>query len=90
MLALIGKAVFDDDPWMQLLRYFGCRRTRDRTQCPCPCVWRVPPTGAVSDGWARETRWDWRDCRKERSIRLSLQTRSTQRSPAYGPGGFGR
>ena len=89
MLDLIGKCVFDDSPWGQLLKHYGSKRSVSQSVCPCPCVWRSPPTGAISDGLARESRWDWRNAKKERGIRLALSNRKQVREPAYGVG-FGR
>ena len=89
VLGQIGKAVYDDSPWGQLLAHYGSKRNAPQSVCPCPAVWRSPPTGAVSDGWAKESRWDWRDCKQERTIRLALQSRKQMREPAFGLG-FGR
>ena len=70
-----GKANYPDKPWPVLLTYYGCTRTHPQRLCPCPCVWRRPPTGPMSHGEPDGLRWDWRSCKAERSVRLALQHR---------------
>ena len=78
------KTKFPDSPWGKLLAAYGCHRNAPQEVCPCPAVWRKPPTGAISKGWGTETSWDWRDCKQERSIRLALMCRRQVREPAFG------
>ena len=75
LLDCIKKAPYLDSPWTLLLNRFRCYRDAAPQQAPCPCTWRRPVGGAVSDGEAKGYRWDWRDCKAERAIRLALQSR---------------
>ena len=75
LLDNIHKATFPDSPWSLLLAHYGCSRDSPQQIAPCPCVWRRPKVGAQSHAEEREYRWDWRSCKKERSIRLALQHR---------------
>ena len=75
LLDNIQKANYPDSPWVILLKQYRCYRDCDRQEAPLPCTWRRGVGGAVSDGEAKGYRWDWRDCKAERAIRLALQSR---------------
>ena len=81
LLDNIHKAKYDDSPWVILLRQYRCYRDAARQPAPCPCTWRRGVGGPVSDGEAKEYRWDWRDCKAERNIRLALQHRELTEIP---------
>ena len=70
-----GLAQYEDQAWPQLLNRYGGYREGPMQTGPCPCVWRRPKTGALSDGELKENRWDWRDARAERQVRLAFQSR---------------
>ena len=75
LLDSICKAPYLDSPWTLLLNRYNCYRDGPPLHAPCPCTWRRPVGGAQSDTEVREYRWDWRDCKAERNIRLALQHR---------------
>ena len=62
-------------PWKVLLRAYKCHEPGGIRRPPCPCVWRRPITGAVADLIGRDARWDWRDSKAERKVRLNSQHR---------------
>ena len=64
-----------DTPWSQLLMSYNCSTPGGIRRAPRPCVWRRPITGAVADAIGKDSRWDWRDCKTERRVRLALQHR---------------
>ena len=67
---------YDHSPWKVLLRHYRCQEPQGLRQTPRPCVWRRPLTGALADQIGHDARWDWRDCRMERKVRLASQHRA--------------
>ena len=67
---------YDNSPWTVLLRSYNCQEPNGMKQAPRPCVWRRPITGARADLIGKDSRWDWRDCKTERKVRLASQHRA--------------
>jgi hypothetical protein len=67
---------YEASPWVVLLRAYNCQEPDGMKQTPRPCVWRRPITGPKADQIGKDARWDWRDCRMERKVRLASQHRA--------------